>query len=320
MRAGEFDQPLAAGCILYAEDTGRWGFQQRSDTVTDPGVWSTWGGGRQKGETLAQCVRRELAEEGGYLGPLKLELLDNNGHYATFVGLVPQEFKPQLNSEAKSWCWVDAGDWPHPLHDQLKPLLAHINEAINTDIVKSGWSAEKTLTLPKLGDIKLQARNINAKQPPQFMVDVFDDHDRHLGYFRFVVMDWEPAPKFRIFSRFSKQSDPYVIGGNVSVDSRYQRRGIARAVYQWVRSLGNDIRPSTIQTPAGQAMWQSFKDNPIDENFADGRNPGRKGLSRRVGIPKKATLGQLEKIARNSTGERRRMAQWQLNMLRGRKK
>ena len=56
----------------------------------------------------------------------------------------------------------------------------------------------------------------------------------------------------------------------------------------------------------------------VSENFADGRKPGRKGLSRRVGIPKKATLGQLEKIAKSSTGERRRMAQWQLNMRRGR--
>ena len=58
----------------------------------------------------------------------------------------------------------------------------------------------------------------------------------------------------------------------------------------------------------------------VTENFDDGKNPGRKGLSRRVGIPKKATLGQLEKIAGSSTGERRRMAQWQLNMRRGKKK
>jgi len=58
----------------------------------------------------------------------------------------------------------------------------------------------------------------------------------------------------------------------------------------------------------------------VNENFADGKNPGRKGLSRRVGIPKKATLGQLEKIAKSSSGERRRMAQWQLNMRRGKAK
>lgn len=56
------------------------------------------------------------------------------------------------------------------------------------------------------------------------------------------------------------------------------------------------------------------------DNFADGKKPGRKGLSRRVGIPKKASLKQLEKIAKSSSGERRRMAQWQLNMRRGKAK
>jgi hypothetical protein len=56
------------------------------------------------------------------------------------------------------------------------------------------------------------------------------------------------------------------------------------------------------------------------ENFADGKKPGRKGLSKRVGIPKKASLSQLQKIASSSTGERRKMAQWQLNMRRGKAK
>ena len=61
--------------------------------------------------------------------------------------------------------------------------------------------------------------------------------------------------------------------------------------------------------------------NPqMAENFADGKKPGRKGLSKRVGIPKGATLAQLEKIAKNSSGEKRRMAQWQLNMRRGKNK
>lgn len=58
----------------------------------------------------------------------------------------------------------------------------------------------------------------------------------------------------------------------------------------------------------------------VEENFADGKKPGRKGLSKRVGIPKKASLSKLQKIASSSTGERRRMAQWQLNMRRGRAK
>jgi GNAT superfamily N-acetyltransferase len=65
--------------------------------------------------------------------------------------------------------------------------------------------------------------------------------------------------------------------------------------------------------------WVPVKQD-MAENFADGKKPGRKGLSKRVGIPKKASLSQLQKIASSSTGERRRMAQWQLNMRRGKAK
>ena len=61
-------------------------------------------------------------------------------------------------------------------------------------------------------------------------------------------------------------------------------------------------------------------DNPdLEENFADGKKPGRKGLSQRVGIPKNATIAQLEKAAK-SGGEKGRMARWQLNMRRGKNK
>jgi len=57
----------------------------------------------------------------------------------------------------------------------------------------------------------------------------------------------------------------------------------------------------------------------MDENFKDGKNPGRKGISKRVGIPKNATIAQLEKLAK-AKGEKGRMARWQLNMRRGKKK
>lgn len=61
-------------------------------------------------------------------------------------------------------------------------------------------------------------------------------------------------------------------------------------------------------------------DEDLEENFEDGKNPGRKGLSKRVGVSQKMSIAQLEKIAKTATGERRRMAQWNLNMKRGRNK
>ena len=57
----------------------------------------------------------------------------------------------------------------------------------------------------------------------------------------------------------------------------------------------------------------------LNENFADGRGPGRPGDSQRHGIPKKATMAQLQKAAK-APGRKGQLARWQINMRRGRKK
>ena len=62
--------------------------------------------------------------------------------------------------------------------------------------------------------------------------------------------------------------------------------------------------------------------NSVSENFADGKGPGRKGDSKRAGIPKKATIAQLKKIRGSKTASKRKkqLAHWQINMRQGRKK
>jgi hypothetical protein len=57
----------------------------------------------------------------------------------------------------------------------------------------------------------------------------------------------------------------------------------------------------------------------IAENFADGKNPQDKGDSQRHGIPKGATMAQLEKAAK-APGRKGQLARWQINMRRGKKK
>ena len=56
------------------------------------------------------------------------------------------------------------------------------------------------------------------------------------------------------------------------------------------------------------------------ENFRDGKNPERKGLAKRSGVNTKASVSDLRKTAKNSTGEKRRMAHWLANMKSGRQK
>ena len=75
------------------------------------------------------------------------------------------------------------------------------------------------------------------------------------------------------------------------------------------RSKGQ--KPIKVKTKASES---------VVENFADGKKPGRKGLSKKFGLSQKMSIAQLEKIAKSSTGEKQKMAQWNLNMKRGRMK
>lgn len=58
----------------------------------------------------------------------------------------------------------------------------------------------------------------------------------------------------------------------------------------------------------------------VGENFADGKKPGRKGLAKRKGVNCKQSVSKLRKIAKNSSGERQRMAHWCANMKSGKNK
>ena len=58
----------------------------------------------------------------------------------------------------------------------------------------------------------------------------------------------------------------------------------------------------------------------MHENFADGKKPGRKGLAKRSGVNCKQSVTKLRSIAKNSDGERSRMAHWCANMKSGRSK
>ena len=130
-----------------------------------------------------------------------------------------------------------------------------IDEVINPNVILPNFHSEKIID-SAAGKLKLTATNLMGGRVPQFVVTVETEKGQVIGNFRFVVVDYEPEKKVFGFKVKSKL-DPYVVGGNVSVWKEYQRKGIATEVYKFVRELGNDIKPSTTQTAAGKAFWDS---------------------------------------------------------------
>jgi len=88
--------------------------------------------------------------------------------------------------------------------------------------------------------------------------------------------------------------------------------------YSWSKIPDVKFEPSDVrfQKLSGDPnQWENY----IEENFADGRGPGRPGDSARHGIPRHATLAQLDVIGQGK-GRKAQLARWQANMRRGRKK
>ena len=121
-----------------------------------------------------------------------------------------------------------------------------------------------------------------------------------------------PVQKERVMENFKKQVDRIIIGQYTPIVVDCENRIVnGHHRFDAVRLLGEKYI---------QVAKIPHSIECIIENFADGKKKGRKGLAKRTGVNCKKSITKLRSIAKNSTGERRRMAHWCANMKSGRKK
>jgi 8-oxo-dGTP pyrophosphatase MutT (NUDIX family) len=118
----------AAGCVFLAKSTGRILLSHRSKHVQEPNTWGTWGGAIDGNELPYTALLREVKEEAGYSGEIKLIHVWTFEHssgfrYFNFLAIVPEEFEPELNWETQGYEWFEFGKWPQNLHPGLQSLL-----------------------------------------------------------------------------------------------------------------------------------------------------------------------------------------------------
>jgi len=174
--------------------------------------------------------------------------------------------------------------------------------------------AVRHLKLPGIPKITLE-KNIEKSNVPTF--GRFTNEDDHVYV---AINNRNPNDILRTLAHemchFKQRTEHQLSGGSWHTGSPEENQAHDQAgiiMREFNSKFPQYLRMKPIILP------NSAPSKNLDENFADGKGPGRPGDSQRYGIPKHATMSELER-ASHSKGRKGQLARWQLNMLRGHKK
>lgn len=115
-----------SGALFLSQKTRRFLVLQKASGKKE-GIWGLVGGKAEVGESVWQCLQREITEEIGFLPdtlksiPLETFVSDDEKfNFQTYVCLVENEFIPILSKEHISYAWCCPNHWPKPIHQGVK--------------------------------------------------------------------------------------------------------------------------------------------------------------------------------------------------------
>ena len=191
---------------------------------------------------------------------------------------------------------------PEPQEDEYDDYndfeSAYYNAGMNTAFYARDKNGQWTMDITNVGEKELtQIIATVARLLAEFLKQ--HKHLTHIG------ITGKDRRRDQIYQRLIQQNlQKYFPGQEFAID----QGGIRRVIKEFVSGPERDDQGSDEDL------------SELDENFADGKKPGRKGLAKRVGVNCKQSRSKLRNIAAHSSGERQRMAHWCANMKSGRKK
>jgi hypothetical protein len=154
----------------------------------------------------------------------------------------------------------------HPLLQAMQELKEDgvIDEYVNKDTVKPDFTVEKEI---QNGYI-LKAKGLENGEGIE--IRVFDPKN---VFSNVPIAD----ATFKL-----NDDDKTLTSSLTTVHHKYQKQGIARAMYQFVHDLGNDIQASKTLLPGGQRMWDAFNQQGSKFNNEPEEPEAKKSLWQRL--------------------------------------
>jgi hypothetical protein len=199
------------------------------------------------------------------------------------------------------------------IHDMMNYAIAHFREHLKPEQFDAKKQQINKL-LTKYNNLTSTNENTIHEQPDSKNYLLQLERDKRANMLILHILDKSTGKRTEVRGKMGYETDGY--DPNDKLHQLLDKVGKSASVSDLMNGDVVSINP---RHPDG-ASAKSAADKAYNENFADGKNPGRKGLAKRMGVNTKASVSSLRKTAKNSSGEKQRMAHWLANMKAGREK
>ena len=183
--------------------------------------------------------------------------------------------------------------------------------------VAEGESNDTAISLSKLGKFHPGADTLAEFVPERATAQYALHPDKWES--TFYSLTNKDSDKLKYYGPKKISIPPGTLVGDMAIANKFYRAKTTEEKQQYAEAYKASLQPYPVDVSKYRMPELLIPKQGVAENFADGKGPGRPGDSVRHGIPKGATMAELER-ASHSKGRKGQLARWQLNMRRGHKK
>jgi GNAT superfamily N-acetyltransferase len=211
----------------------------------------------------------------------------------------------------RSWDQTDAGAgfWNKHRGEDVRVWEQGVAEGKNNDTA---------ISLSKLGKFHPGADTLAEFVPERATAQYALHPDKWES--TFYSLTNKDSDKLKYYGPKKISIPPGTLVGDMAIANKFYRAKTPEEQEQYAELYKASLQPYPVDVSEYRMPELLIPQQSMAENFADGKNPGRRGLSKRVGVNTKASVSSLRKTAKNSSGEKQRMAHWLANMKAGRAK
>jgi hypothetical protein len=200
-------------------------------------------------------------------------------------------------------------------NEVLEHLEQYVEETFDNPYeqgVAEGENNDTAISLSKLGKFHPGADTLAEFVPERATAQYALHPDKWES--TFYSLTNKDSYKLKYYGPKKISIPPGTLVGDMAIANKFYRAKTPEEQEQYAELYKASLQPYPVDVSEYRMPELLIPQQSMAENFADGKNPGRKGLAKRMGVDCSKSKTELRKIAKNSTGEKQRMAHFCANM------